>query len=91
MLQAAVLGKIKPQRTVRNEMENGYTEGNVKPETHLTEPQGIIKIFAFFARCAIMAWNFAWQATAPVVPMMPTYYSTFIRRRKENGRNDSDN
>ena len=54
MLQAAVLGKIKPQRTVRNEMENGYTEGNVKPETHLTEPQGIIKIFAFFVRCAIM-------------------------------------
>jgi len=85
MLQAAVLEKIKPQHTVRNEMENGYTEGNVKPETYLTEPQGIIKIpdrtarkikkFAFSARCAIIAGNFAWQATVPIVLMMPAYYS----------------
>ena len=41
LLQAAVLGK--PERIVRNEMENGYTERHFMYQTHLTEPQGIIK------------------------------------------------
>ena len=41
LLQATVLGKLK--RIVRNEMENGYTERNVKLEIYLTEPQSIIK------------------------------------------------
>ena len=39
--QAAVLGK--PEHIVRNEMENGYTERHFMYQTHLTEPQGIIK------------------------------------------------
>ena len=33
---------------VRNEMEDGYTERNVEPETQLTEPQGKIKRPVFF-------------------------------------------
>ena len=41
VLQAAVLGK--PERIVHNEMENGYTERHFMYQTHLTEPQGIIK------------------------------------------------
>ena len=41
LLQAAVLGK--PEHIVRNEMENGYTERHFMYQTHLTEPQGIIK------------------------------------------------
>ena len=42
MLQAMGLFK---ERIVRNEMENGYTERNVKLETDLTEPQGKLKKF----------------------------------------------
>ena len=40
VLQATGLFK---ERIVRNEMEGGYTERNVKLETYLTEPQGTMK------------------------------------------------
>ncbi len=41
LLQATVLGKLKP--VACNVMEGGSTERNVKLETALTEPQGKIK------------------------------------------------
>ena len=39
-------GKINAKNAARNEVEGGYTDRNVKTQTHLTEPQGKIKTFA---------------------------------------------
>ena len=39
-------GKINTKNAARNEVEGGYTDRNVKTQTHLTEPQGKIKTFA---------------------------------------------
>ena len=34
------------ERAARNEMEGGYTERNIRCQTHLNEPQGKIKILS---------------------------------------------